>query len=131
MTLAFYNTSKPLKQPPQQYLGDFIMFKALVPAIVLASALGAPLIAQAQQSGDTVSRAAVKADLVQMEQSGYNVEGDHTTYPAQAQAAEQRVETNRGVTATSYGPSMSGSSAAGVRAAVAQPDGVRPTYFGQ
>lgn len=107
------------------------MFKALVPAIVLASALGAPLIAQAQQSGDTVSRAAVKADLVQMEQSGYNVEGDHTTYPAQAQAAEQRVETNRGVTATSYGPSMSGSSAAGVRAAVAQPDGVRPTYFGQ
>jgi biotin operon repressor len=38
---------------------------------------------------ETVTRAAVKADLVQLEQSGYNVEGDHTTYPAQAQAAEQ------------------------------------------
>jgi len=75
------------------------MFKSLVPAIVLASALGAPALAYAQDA-DTVSRPAVKADLLQMEQSGYNVEGDHTTYPAQTQAAEQRVEANRGITAT-------------------------------
>ena len=34
-----------------------------------------------------------------MEQSGYNVEGDHATYPAQSQAAEQRVQTNSGVVA--------------------------------
>ncbi|WP_255580962.1 DUF4148 domain-containing protein [Caballeronia sp. dw_276] len=65
------------------------MLKAIIPAIALAAAIGAPTLANAQQSGDTVTRAAVKADLVQLEQSGYNVEGDHTTYPAQAQAAEQ------------------------------------------
>ncbi|WP_375509247.1 DUF4148 domain-containing protein [uncultured Caballeronia sp.] len=68
------------------------MLKALIPAIVVAAALGAPALASAQQSGDTVTRAAVKADLAQMERSGYNVEGDHTTYPAQTQAAEQRVK---------------------------------------
>ncbi|AME25876.1 MULTISPECIES: DUF4148 domain-containing protein [Burkholderiaceae] len=107
------------------------MLKALIPAIVVAAALGAPALASAQQSGDTVTRAAVKADLAQMERSGYNVEGDHTTYPAQTQAAEQRVETNQGVMATSYGPTMNGSSAAGTRALVAQPDGTRSTYFGQ
>jgi hypothetical protein len=106
------------------------MFKSLVPAIVLTSALGAPAFAYAQDEG-TVSRPAVKADLIQMEQAGYNVEGDHTTYPAQAQAAEQRVEATRGITATSYGSPTNGSYATGVRAPVAQPDGARPVYFGQ
>jgi biotin operon repressor len=111
------------------------MLKALIPAIVMAVALGAPALASAQQSGDTVTvtRAAVKADLARMEQSGYNVEGDHTTYPAQTQAAEQRVETNGGVMATSYGPTVNGSSATGTRALVAQPQpaAARSTYFGQ
>ena len=41
------------------------MFKSLVPAIVLASALGAPAFAYAQDA-DTVSRPAVKADLLQI-----------------------------------------------------------------
>ncbi|MFK4445811.1 hypothetical protein ABH944_006005 [Caballeronia udeis] len=105
------------------------MNKSLVPAMVLACALGAPAFAYAQDA-DTVSRPAVKADLVQMEQSGYNVEGDHTTYPVQAQAAEQRVEANRGVTATSYGSPTDGSSAAGMRMPMAQPDGTHSVYFG-
>ena len=107
------------------------MFKSLVPAIVLASALGTPAFAYAQDEG-TVSRPAVKADLIQMEQAGYNVEGDQTTLPrAQAQAAEQRVEATRGITATSYGSPTNGSYATGARAPVAQPDGTRPVYFGQ
>jgi Domain of unknown function (DUF4148) len=46
------------------------MFRSLVPAIVLASALGVPSFAYAQDEG-TVSRPAVKADLIQMEQAGY------------------------------------------------------------
>jgi len=105
------------------------MFKSLVPVIVLASALGVPAFAYAQDA-DTVSRPAVKADLLQMEQSGYNVEGDHTTYPAQTQAAEQRVEANRGVTATSYGSPTDGSYAAGMRSPMAQPDETHSVYFG-
>jgi hypothetical protein len=106
------------------------MVKSLVPAIVLASALGAPAFAYAQDA-DTVSRASVKADLVQMERSGYNVEGDHATYPAQTQAAEQRVQANRGVMATSYGSPTDGSYAAGVRSTpMAQPESARSVYFG-
>jgi hypothetical protein len=105
------------------------MFKSLVPAIVLASALGAPALAFAQ-GADTVSRPAVKADLIQMEQSGYNMEGDHATYPAQTQASEQRVAASRGITATSYGSPTDSSSAAGMRVPVAQPDGMHSVYFG-
>lgn len=105
------------------------MFKSMVPAIVLACALGTPAFAYAQDA-DTVSRPAVKADLLQMEQSGYNVEGDHTTYPAQTQAAEQRAQANSGVAATSYGSPTDGSYAAGTRAPMAQPDGTHSVYFG-
>jgi hypothetical protein len=99
------------------------MFKALVPVIVLASALGAPALANAQQTSDTVSRAAVRADLVQIEQAGYKPGMDRTTYPAQIQAAEQRLEMNHGVAATSYGSPTTGSSGTGTRAPMAQPDG--------
>lgn len=106
------------------------MFKSLVPAIVLAAALGAPAFAYAQDA-DSVSRASVKADLVRMEQSGYNVEGDHATYPAQSQAAEQRVQANSGVVATSYGSPTDSSYAAGARSTpMAQPASTRSVYFG-
>ncbi len=111
------------------------MFKTFVPAIVLTSALCIPALTYAQQTSDSLTRAAVKADLVQMEQAGYNPEGDRTSYPAQTQAAEQRVEMNRGDMATSYGTSYgsptNGSSATGTRVPMAQPDGGRSIYFGQ
>ena len=83
------------------------MFKTFVPAVVIASALAAPALAFAQDNTQ-VTRSQVKSDLQQMEQAGYNPAANHTTYPNQAQAAEQRVESERGVAATSYGPSMSG-----------------------
>ncbi len=90
------------------------MFKTLIPAIVIASALTAPALAFAQDNnGGEVTRAQVKSDLIQMEQEGYKPGADHTTYPAPEQAAEQRVEAQKGVEATSYGPSMSGTSASG------------------
>ncbi|WP_158938441.1 DUF4148 domain-containing protein [Burkholderia sp. S171] len=105
------------------------MFKTLIPAVVIASALAAPTFAIAQDNTQ-VPRSAVKTDLQQMEQSGYNPAADRTTYPDQAQAAEQRVESERGVAATSYGPSMSGSSASGMRSSMAPADGTHSIYFG-
>ena len=105
------------------------MYKALIPAVVVASALAAPTFAYAQDNTQ-VTRSAVKTDLQQMEQSGYNPAADRTTYPDQAQAAEQRVESERGVAATSYGPSMSGNSASGTRSRMTQPDGTHSVYFG-
>jgi hypothetical protein len=105
------------------------MIKALVPVVVIAMALAAPTLAVAQDNTQ-VTRSAVKTDLQQMEQSGYNPAADRTTYPDHAQAAEQRVESERGVAATSYGPSMTGSSAAGMRAPMTSADGSHSIYFG-
>lgn len=105
------------------------MFKKLIPAVLITSALAVPMLAVAQNDGQ-VTRSAVKTDLQQMEQSGYNPATDRTTYPDNAQASEQRVESERGVSATSYGPSMSGTSASGMRTQMARSGGTHSIYFG-
>jgi hypothetical protein len=88
------------------------MFKSIVPALVIASALAVPALAQAQQNGP-VTRAEVKAELAQLERAGYNPASDQTTYPAQIQAAEARVSAQQGAAATSYGGVSEGASASG------------------
>ncbi|OTP68445.1 MULTISPECIES: DUF4148 domain-containing protein [Burkholderiaceae] len=105
------------------------MIKSLIPAVVIASALAAPALAFAQDNTQ-VTRSAVKSDLQQMEQAGYTPAEDRTTYPAKTQAAEQRVQDERGVAATSYGPSMSGTSASGIRAQTGPSDSNHTIYFG-
>ncbi len=66
------------------------MFKALIPALVIASAIAAPNFASAQSNGP-VTRAQVKAELAQLEAVGYNPTGDNIHYPRALQAAEARV----------------------------------------
>lgn len=88
------------------------MFKALIPAVVIASALAAPSFAFAQ-SNSPVTRAQVRSELVQLEQAGYNPASDRTQYPANIQAAEQRVSAQDGVAQSSFGSSVSGTSASG------------------
>jgi len=105
------------------------MIKSLIPAVVIASALAAPALAFAQDNTQ-VTRSAVKSDLQQMVQAGYTPAEDRTTYPAKTQAAEQRVQDERGVAATSYGPSMSGTSASGIRAQTGPSDSNHTIYFG-
>ncbi len=105
------------------------MIRSLIPAVVIASALATPAFAFAQDNIQ-VTRSAVKNDLLQMEQSGYNPDAERTTYPAKTQAAEQRVQEERGVAATSYGPSTSGTSASGIRAQMGPSDSNHTVYFG-
>jgi type II secretory pathway pseudopilin PulG len=104
------------------------MFKSLVPAIVIASALAAPTFAFAQDNSQ-LTRAQVKAELVQLEQAGYKPDGDHATYPANIQAVDQRVDAPHGVTATSYGSPSNGSSYSGAHT-VAPANDPQSTYFG-
>jgi hypothetical protein len=86
--------------------------KSLVSAVALASALAAPAVSFAQ-SNAPVTRAQVRAELVQLEKAGYHVgDGDHTTYPAGIQAAEAKVAAQNGAT-SGYGGVASGSSEAG------------------
>jgi len=65
--------------------------KSFIQAVVVAAALAAPVAAFAQ-SNQPVTRAQVRAELVQLEQTGWRPgQGDHATYPAQIQAAEAKV----------------------------------------
>ncbi|WP_044042688.1 DUF4148 domain-containing protein [Caballeronia insecticola] len=100
--------------------------KAFVPALVIASALAAPTFAFAQDNGP-VTRAQVRAELVQLEKAGYNPSADHATYPQNIQAAESRVNAQQGT--SSYGASTAGSSQSGARQAVSMSDR-NSVYFG-
>ncbi|CAD6560926.1 hypothetical protein LMG28727_07277 [Paraburkholderia kirstenboschensis] len=95
--------------------------KTLVSAVALASTLAAPAVSFGQQSNGPVTRAQVRAELVELEKAGYHVgEGDQTAYPAEIQAAEARVAAQNGA-ASGYGGVASGSSKAG-RLAVSATD---------
>lgn len=106
------------------------MKQFLISALVLSSALTAPAFAFAQ-SNAPVTRAQVKAELVQLEKAGYNPGGDDNNYPQDVQAAEQRVWEQQGNITTSYGPSTSGMSASGMRSSITPHDATQSTYFGQ
>src|ERR1700684_354092 len=94
--------------------------KSLIQAVVVAAALAAPFMSFAQ-SNATVTRAQVRAELVQLEKAGYHVgDGDNAHYPEAIQAAEAKVASQNGA-ASAYGGAVSGSSEAG-RPAVSKAD---------
>jgi hypothetical protein len=107
--------------------------KSLIKAIAVASVLVAPAISFAQ-SNQPETRADVRAQLVQIEQAGYNPARKDPEYPADIQAAEQRVSAENGATAqapvadtSGYGAAMSGSSQSGDAGSTPQQ---RNVYFG-
>jgi hypothetical protein len=85
--------------------------KSLIQAVVVAAALVAPVAAFAQ-ANQGVTRAQVRAELVQLEKAGYNPSrGEDPYYPADIQAAEAKVAAQNA--ATGVGGVASGSSDAG------------------
>jgi Domain of unknown function (DUF4148) len=100
----------------------------LVQSLILAAVLAVPAVSSFAQSNAPVTRAQVRAELVQLEKAGYNPNANDTTYPADIQAAEARVAAQNGTAETSYGPSVSGSSQSG---RVGAPVAARSVYFGQ
>ncbi|HYS65564.1 MAG TPA: DUF4148 domain-containing protein [Paraburkholderia sp.] len=90
--------------------------KSLIEAVVIAALITAPLAAFAQ-SNQPVTRAQVRAELIQLEKAGYNpATANDDDYPANIQAAEARVAAQNGTAQTSgYGSAMNGSSQAGTR----------------
>ncbi|MFM0641785.1 DUF4148 domain-containing protein [Paraburkholderia metrosideri] len=89
--------------------------KTLISAVVVAAALVAP-VASFAQSNQPVTRAEVRAQLVQLEKAGYNPIGDQIDYPANIQAAQARVEAQNGTAQavnSGYGSPIAGTSQAG------------------
>lgn len=105
--------------------------KSLIKAVAVALVLAAP-VASFAQSNQPLTRAEVRAQLVQVEKAGYNpATANDNDYPANIQAAEARVNAGNG-SATGYGGVVSGSSASGAHAYTSEAAGTGPQsiYFG-
>ncbi|WP_429341659.1 DUF4148 domain-containing protein [Paraburkholderia sp. GAS42] len=87
--------------------------------------LGVPVVSLAQQANAPLTRAQVRAELVQLEQAGYNPANANTVdFPtnsqfAQAPASEQD---------SGHGPAVSGTSQSGRPTSTS---GMKPVFFGQ
>ena len=93
--------------------------KSLIQAVVVAAALAAP-VAVFAQSSQPVTRAQVRAELVQLEKAGYDPAArNDATYPTEIQAAEAKVAAQND--ATGVGDVANGSSDTG-RTAVSKAD---------
>jgi hypothetical protein len=94
----------------------------IVQALIVAAAIAVPAVSFAQ-SNAPVTRAQVRAELVQLEKAGYNPGGDATQYPQNIQAAQARVDAQNGVAASSYGESTGSHSVSGSRTNASNPFG--------
>ena len=106
--------------------------KTLISAVVVAAALVAP-VASFAQSNQPVTRAQVRAELVQLEKAGYNPVNDNFAYPANIQAAQARVDAQDGTAQAAnsgYGAPTAGSSQAGRAASPISKSDRNSVYFG-
>ncbi|SMG59098.1 DUF4148 domain-containing protein [Paraburkholderia susongensis] len=113
--------------------------KSLFKAVAIAAVLAVPAVSFAQSSDQPVTRAQVRSELIQLEHAGYNPStSNDPNYPADVQAAEQRVQAQNPALAqtqvqptadtSGYGAPMNGSSQSG---GVVQPtSGAHSIYFG-
>jgi hypothetical protein len=94
--------------------------KSLIQAVAVAAALVVPVASFAQAQAP-ITRAQVRAEIVQLQQVGYHVgDGDNAHYPEALEAAKARVAALNGNSA--YGGAENGSSQAGGRATVSPED---------
>jgi hypothetical protein len=94
------------KQSPE------VIIMKLVQSLIVAAALAIPAVSSFAQSNQPVTRAEVKAQLVQLEKAGYQPGRNDPHYPDDIQAAEARVAAQNGAS-TGYGGVSDGSSASG------------------
>jgi uncharacterized protein YgbK (DUF1537 family) len=107
--------------------------KSIIYAAIAASVLAAP-IASFAQSEQGLTRAQVRAELVQLEQNGYKPLASDAQYPQNIEAAEQRIQPNQPVLAqadtSGYGAVATGAGQSGRRSTYEAPNPVNSVYFG-
>ncbi|MGF6602658.1 hypothetical protein P3T23_007410 [Paraburkholderia sp. GAS448] len=103
--------------------------KAIFRTVLISCALAAPALAFAQSNNEPVTRAEVRADLVRVEQAGYNPSGHDPHYPAAIQAAEAKIAADQPSPATTSvgGVALTGTSQSGSPATLTD---TRSIYFG-
>ncbi|AOJ66241.1 hypothetical protein WJ32_28035 [Burkholderia ubonensis] len=106
--------------------------KSIIYAAIAASVLATP-IASFAQSERGLTRDQVKAELVQLEQNGYKPQATDSQYPADIQAAEQRIQPSQPMLAhadtSGYG-AVATSAAQSGRPMREAPNPVNSVYFG-
>ncbi|RQM44203.1 DUF4148 domain-containing protein [Paraburkholderia bannensis] len=101
-------------------------------ALIVASAIAAPAFAGAD--APALTRAQVRAELVQLQAAGYDQSrGEDANYPVEILAAEARVAAQNSGSSSYGGVVANGSSAAGARKSGRHldNDGMQSVYFGQ
>ena len=105
--------------------------KSLIKAVAVALVLAAP-VASFAQSNQPVTRAQVRAELVQLEKAGYNPSAtDDATYPTQLQAAEARVAAQNGAAQAATGDVGGVTNGAFESGRPAVAAGTKSIYFGR
>ncbi|KVK72863.1 MULTISPECIES: DUF4148 domain-containing protein [Burkholderia] len=106
--------------------------KSLIKAVALAALVAAPVVSFAQ-SQQPLTRAQVRAELVQLEKAGYNP-NDWINYPENIQAAQAKIaaaqNTGAQVDATGYGSNPVGTSQSGQRVLVPAATDRSSVFFG-
>jgi hypothetical protein len=101
----------------------------VIQSLLVSAVVALPALSFAQ-SNEPVPRAEVRAQLVELEKAGYNPTSDQAQYPQNLEAAEARLSAQQALAASSYGPSVAGTSGSGSGTHAANPDviGLGPIY---
>jgi type II secretory pathway pseudopilin PulG len=91
-----------------------------VKLLAIAALVAAPVLSFAQTS-QNVTRAQVRAELVQLQQAGYNPASDQTQYPTNIQAALARIHAND---STAFGGAANSVSQSGAHRVASNQDDV-------
>ncbi|AYQ40477.1 membrane protein [Burkholderia aenigmatica] len=106
--------------------------KSLIKAVALAALVAAPVVSFAQ-SQQPLTRAQVRAELVQLEKAGYNP-NDWMNYPENIQAAQAKIaaaqNTGAQADATGYGANPAAVSQSGQRVVVPAATDRSSVFFG-
>ncbi|SAK83376.1 membrane protein [Caballeronia pedi] len=97
----------------------------VIQSLIVAAAVAIPALSFAQSS-QPVTRAEVRAQLVELQKAGYDPASDQTQYPRNIQAAQARIDAAHGLTA--YGAPAGGSVASGARSTDADVIGLGPVF---
>lgn len=99
----------------------------VIQSLIVAAAVALPALSFAQ-SNPPITRAEVRAQLVELESAGYNPASDEAQYPKNIEAAEARLNARNGLAGSSYGPSTVGASASGSRGSSTEVIGLGSVY---
>lgn len=100
----------------------------VIQSLIVAAAVAVPALSFAQ-SNQPLTRADVRAQLVELQKAGYNPASDQTQYPKNIEAAQARVDAQKGLEASSYGSATAGTSVSGSpRNAESDVVGLGPIY---